>query len=505
MNKPNIIFLMTDQHRWDCLGAFNSQIKTPNLDRVAAEGIIYKQAVCQAPMCVPSRNSMMFGLYPSQLGVRTNGGGFYFEDKKAVPVLPEIMKDAGYQTAGFGKTHWNHGHINTEPPTRGFEERAIGQSPDSHVYESGALMMGNENPEALNSYFEETRDYGSGEENANGYIGCTSQVPAENHRDGWVAKKCMEFLDQGVDDEKPLFLYLSFLKPHAGFNVPKEFEDLYDIEDIPDIPQPPWSEEKNTHLDDGFEELAKRRDKWFDTWENLSSKERRRTTLRYWANCSWLDNYFGQVLEKLEELGRLENTLIIFTSDHGDMMGERNHFFSKYCLYDSSVRVPLILSGSIIPDEKRGTIDERPAELIDLVPTIKAAMGEENNPLLSGLDLLSEKKRPGSFCELHGGGSEDKQPAPAYMWRKKEWKLILYQGGTLLDAVQRTDKVKGELYNLEEDPHEWENLYFDDNYASVREEMKTELLMHLASSWARGPFYFDKDGYRKLGFDKDIS
>ncbi|MFP4017313.1 MAG: sulfatase, partial [Halanaerobiales bacterium] len=404
-----------------------------------------------------------------------------------------------------GKTHWNHGQINEQPPTRGFEIRAVGQSADSHLYESGALMMGDENPAALNAYFEETSDYGSGEENVNGYIGCTSQVPAENHRDGWVAGKCLDFLEQGVDPDRPLFLYLSFLKPHAGFNVPKEFEDLYDIEDIPDIPQPPWSEESNTHLDDGFADLAKRRDKWADTWEELSPEERKKTTLRYWANCSWLDSYFGQVLDKLEEMGRLDNSLIVFTSDHGEMLGERNFRFSKYCLFDSSVRVPLILSGSLIPEEKIGTIDERPAELIDLIPTITSAIGEESHPILSGLDLLSDKKRPGSFCELHGGGTEEVQPAPGYMWRNKDWKLILYLPGTILDAVERTNQVRGELYDLNKDPHEWENLYYDDQYSAIREELKTELLMHLASTWARAPFYFDKDGYRKLGVDKDIN
>jgi len=492
---------MTDQQRWDCIGAFNPVIKTPNIDRIAKNGIIFSQAVCQCPMCVPSRNSMMFGMYPSQIGVRSNAGGLFYEDRLLSLPLPEIMRRAGYQTAGFGKTHWNHGVLNPKPPTRGFEVRAEGQPRNSACYEYGAVMMDDVNPEGLKAYFEETASYGGGEENPNGYIGCTSKIPTRDHRDGFIAEQCMKFLDEGVDPDRPLFLYLSFIKPHAGFNVPKEFEDLYDINDIPDVPQPPWAIEQNTHVSNSREysrSLRVRYEKWNDTWSKLTPMERRRTTLRYYANCSWLDSYFGMALEKLEKLGRLDNCLIVFTSDHGDMMGERNNMFSKYCLYESSVRVPLILSGSLIPEGKRGTIDDRPAELVDLVPTLTKVAGEVVNPVLPGLDLLSENKRIGSFSEFHGGGGE---LAPSYMWRKKDWKLILYIPGTMVDAVSRIQDVKGELYNLKDDPNEWYNLYDDERYAQVREQMKTELLMYLAYAYARGPLYYDKEGYKKLGVD----
>lgn len=495
MSKPNIIFLMTDQQRWDCLGVNNPHVLTPNLDKLARTGILYDQAVCQAPMCVPSRNSMLMGLYPSQLGVRSNAGGLFEEDKLVSKPLPEVLNQAGYQTAGFGKTHWNHGMFNRNPSRRGFEIRAEGQPSDSPHYEEGALMMGSDNPEGLAAYMKETAPYGGGEENALGYIGCTSEVAMEDHRDGWVAKQCLKFLDEGLDPERPLFLYLSFLKPHAGLNVPKQFEDMYDIHTIPDIPQPPWLEEPDTHksVPDA------RYDEWRKVWSEMTPLERRRTTLRYWANCTWLDHYFGQVLQKLEALGRLDNSLIVYTSDHGEMLGERNFRFSKYCLYDSSVRVPLILSGSVVPEAARGTVDSRPAELVDLFPTLVNSAGEQADPRLPGLDLLGNAKRSGTFCEYHGGGTEQLQPAPAYMWRKKSWKLILFMPGPLKDAVSRLDQIKGELYDLESDPNEWHNLYYDDAHASIREQMKTELLMHLACVWARGPFFYDRHGYDKLG------
>ena len=500
--KANIIFFMTDQQRWDCIGKFNGIIKTPNIDKLAEDGITFSQAVCQYPACVPSRNSMMFGLYPSQLGVRSNKGGLFYEDKLPVKPLPELLKDAGYQTAGFGKTHWNHGVKNDKPGMRGFETRAIGQHKDSPLYEHGALMMSDDNPEGLKRYYHETEAYGGGGQSIDAYLGCTSKIKSEDHRDGWVAQRCMKFLESDdIDPDKPLFLYLSFLKPHAGFNVPKEFEDLYDIDEIPDVQLPPWSggEEPQTHIS-----AIKSYGKYRDAWSGLTPRQRKRTTLRYWANCSWLDNYFGEVLGRLKKLGRLDNSIIVFLSDHGEMLGERNYLFTKYNLYEGSVRVPLILSGTAVPESSRGLVDERPAELIDIVPTLANIAGAKHSPMLNGLDLLHGGERIGSFCEFHGKTDEGLQAAPAYMWRKKEWKLILYVEGELKGSSKRVDMAKGELYCLKDDPNEWENLYYKEDFAQIREQMKTELIMHLACAWAKGPFYYEESGYKKLGAESPV-
>lgn len=500
-DKPNIIFFMTDQQRWDCIGKFNEHIHTPNLDRLAAEGITYSQAVCQSPMCVPSRTSMMFGYYPSQTGVRTNYGGIYDEDRLPSDPLPELMRKAGYQTAGFGKTHWNHSERTEIPSARGFEVRAVGLARDSGHYEENAIMMGDTHPDYLEAYTSEAAHFGSGEENVHGYIGMTSRVPMEQHRDGWVAEQSLKFLDEGVDPDRPLFFYLSFLKPHAGLNVPKAFEDLYSIADIPDIPQPPWLDEENTHLAASDELNSRSRESYLDkkkVFLAMSEEERRRTTLRYFANCSWLDHYFGLALEKLERLGRLEDALIVFVSDHGEMLGERQFRFSKYNLYDASVRVPLILSGSWIAEARRGTIDDRPAELVDLVPTLSVAAGLPRNPMLPGFDLLGDLRRQGTFCEFHGKGVSAPHSAPAYMWRTKEWKLILYIEGAVRDAGARVQHTKGELYDLAADPGEWVNLYEAEEHAGIREMLKTELLMHLAVAWSKGPVLYDKGGLSPL-------
>jgi arylsulfatase A-like enzyme len=479
-NKPNIIFLMTDQQRWDAIGINNPHIKTPNLDRLARQGILFNQATCQAPMCTPSRYSMMLGLYPSQLGIRSNGSHPIGDANLPCDPLPERLKKAGYQTAGFGKTHWGR----TDQPigTRGFETRVVGAKEVGQ--ETGARYQDDENPEGLAAYRKETANYGPGEEGVDGFIGKTSDVADRDHRDGWVAEKCLEFLDEGMDPSRPLFLYLSFLKPHAGLNAPKRFVDMYNINDIPDTEQPPWLEEQDTHLAYGNKTnkfQTTRYLEWRAAWTKMTPLERRRTTLYYYANCSWLDDYFGQALAKLEKSGRLKNALIVFTSDHGEMLGERHYRFTKYCLYDSSVRVPILLSGSVIPEVLRGTVDNRPAELVDLYPTLANAAGTKHQLFSPGLDLLSDQIRKGSFCEYHDSG------APAYMWRTKKWKLILFSDQPLEKAKSSGLPMKGELYDLENDPHEWNNLYNSKKHQKIREQLKTELLEHIAVTFAGFP------------------
>lgn len=479
-NKPNIIFLMTDQQRWDAIGINNPHIKTPNLDRLARQGILFNQVTCQAPMCTPSRNSMMLGLYPSQLGIRSNGSHAIGDAGLPCDPLPERLRKAGYQTAGFGKTHWGK----TDQPigTRGFEIRVVGAKEVGQ--ETGARYQDNENPDGLAAYRKEVATYGPGEEGVDGFIGKASAVADRDHRDGWVAEKCLEFLDQGMDSSRPLFLYLSFLKPHAGLNVPKHFVDLYNINVIPDTEQPPWLEETDTHLAYGNKTNKFQTDRyltWRVAWTKMSPIERRRTTLHYYANCSWLDDYFGQALAKLEKTGRLKNALIVFTSDHGEMLGERNYRFTKYCLYDSSVRVPVILSGSVVPEALRGTVDTRPAELVDLYPTLAKVAGTKQQLNSPGLDLLSDRKHKGSFCEYHDSG------APAWMWRTNKWKLILFSDQPMEAAKSSKEPFKGELYDLENDPHEWKNLYDSKKHKKIREQLKTELLEHVAVAFTGFP------------------
>ncbi len=495
--RPNIVFIMTDQQRFDAMGCVNPLVKTPNIDALAKNGIRFSQAVSQCPMCVPSRNSMMFGLYASQTGVRNNGGALLDESRLPAVPLPQLLHDAGYFCAGFGKTHWNNTVKGQPGSRRGFDVRAEGQPRYSVLWEEGAVMMDEEDPEGLQAYYEETKEFGSGEENGAGYIGKVSTLDKVHHRDGFIQKKCLEFLDGYEPDGRPLFLYFSLIKPHAGFNIPPEFEAMYDVNDIPDIPSPPWDEEPQTHILSAMRvspNLYRAHYGRKAVLDGRTKEEKRLTTLRYWANCSFMDDYIGGVLNKLREKGLDKNTLFVFVSDHGEMLGERDGRFSKYCLFESSVRVPLILAGDYLDETLRGTVDRRCAMLTDIVPTLCRAAGIRPDPRLPGCDLLGEKKHRGGFCEFHGGGGEDTQNAPAWMWRNENYKMIVYRDGTVLDDGE----PRGELYDLKNDPHEWFNRFDDPALASVRVTMLMELTAHVAQAFAKAPAFGSYKGLSVL-------
>ena len=498
MTRPNIIFIMTDQQRYDAMGCVNPLIQTPAIDSLARDGIRYDQAVCQCPMCVPSRNSMMFGMYPSQTGVRSNAGALLDESRLPAVPLPQLMADAGYFCAGFGKTHWNNCRKGEPGSRRGFHVRAEGQPRGSSCWEEGAVMMDEEDPEGLAAYFAETGEFGGGEENWKGYVGKPSTLDIVHHRDGFIAKKALEFLDSYEPGEQPLFLYFSLIKPHAGFNVPPQFEAMYDINSIPDLPAPPWSEEPETHIAAAMRVSESLHTVHYSRKEKLDPLpdiEKRRIRLRYYANCTFMDYLIGQFLDKVRAKGLDRNTLFIFVSDHGEMLGERDGRYSKYCLYESSVRVPMILAGDYVDKSLHGTVDSRPAMLTDIVPTICRAAGIKADPRLPGLDLLGERKSRGAFSEFHGGGGETIQVAPSWMWRTERYKLILFREGNVLDDTP----AQGELYDLEKDPNEWYNVFDDPAYYEVRTQLMMDLISHMATAFAKGPAHGHFRGMAPLG------
>lgn len=464
VKKPNIIFLMDDQHRHDALGVENPIVVTPNLDKLAKDGLRFSQAVCQAPMCVPSRNSMMLGLYPNQVGILRNGPGLQDSLLPAIP-LAQLFKDGGYETAGFGKTHWGSSRQPFLPSTRGFETRYIAE-----CREEGANMMIDLDPEKKAHYSEEVKNYGGGEELPAGYIGKTSEIEEGEHRDGWVFDKCVDYIRHRQDD-RPLFLYLSFLKPHAAHNVPQGYEQYYNKDEMPYAQQPNWDEDYSPHA------LGiNRRETYINFWKNATPDQWRTMTMRYYANCSWMDDMFGRALKELKEKGLLDNAIIIYVSDHGEMLGERYYRFNKYCLYESSVRVPFILSGSALPKSFKNKIDTRQVELVDVYPTLLQLAGIKVPQTAMGLNLMdTTQTRQASFCALH-----EKKGQASFMWRNSNYKLILVMNRKdEVSMYTSSDVIDGELYQLKEDPIEYNNLFQDTSYTSIKEDMSMQLLQYM--------------------------
>lgn len=482
--KQNILFLMTDQQRYDALGIHNPIIKTPNLDKLANEGILFSEAICNSPMCVPSRNSMMTGVYPSQLGVRHNMQMWSRDEQLPTKPFAQYLKDAGYYTLCFGKTHWYIGTYdipasisNVKPSSRGFDvvwefkERSENTCPIAKVYSEECV-------DGQKLFDQEKMITQKGGEDVTGYIGQTSKVPAKLHKGAWLTDGAIDYIENRSQHDDPFFLYLSIVEPHAPSNCPKEFEDLYDIDDITEteLPPPTW-------------EIYEHTTPWRhrEAWSKLDEVTKRRAVLRYYALCSFADYQFGRVLQALKDSGEYDDTTIIFTSDHGESLGER-YRFSKYSLYESSVRVPLIIANKTITESKSGSIDTRPAELVDILPTLLDIAEEDTPSYLSGRSLLKDPCRQGQFAEFHGSGYHEEQYGPKYMWRANGFKLILNMPGKVTDALTRLDDTIGELYDLNNDKLEINNLYNDPCYLELREKMTRDLLMHVAINYAKFPY-----------------
>ncbi len=463
-SPPNIIFLMDDQHRHDVLGVVNPSIVTPTLDKLAHEGVRFSQATCQAPMCVPSRNSMMMSLYPNQVGVLRNGIGVVDSLLPAKP-LAEVFREAGYETAGFGKTHWGSSRQPFTPGKRGFETRYIGE-----CREEGAVMMIDVDPDKKARYTDEVKDYGGGEELPAGYIGRTSGIPEGDHRDGWVFDRCIDYI-QNRNDERPLFLYLSFLKPHAAHNVPEGFEDLYNIDSITYAQQPPWDKDESIHAFG-----VNRRGIYEPFWKNATEEQWKEMTLRYYANCSWIDDMFGRTLAELDKKGLLENAIIVYVSDHGEMLGEVYYRFNKYCLYESSVRVPFIIAGSALPEKFKGTVDNRMVELVDVYPTLLEAAGVAVPETAQGINVLDENQdREATFSALH-----EKKGHAAFMARTQHYKLILEFNKKENTADYTVEDISGgEFYDLDKDPREWNNIYDETSIQEIQQKLQDEIFAKL--------------------------
>lgn len=480
--KPNIVFLMTDQQRWDAIGYENPSVKTPNLDKLAQKGIRFRQSVCQDPLCVASRYSMMLGLYPFQMGVRHNQQMYLKDDDLPMPVIAQRFFNAGYDTAGIGKTHWYVKPKEQKPvkSVRGFGYRAQKHEPD-HFVEDGATIQ--EYDANVKTYGQECTGFGGGGQGIKGYTGNSSKVPADKHAEAWMTDKALEYLDTRAEKDDPFMLYLSFDAPHPGFNVPSEFEKMYDISEIEDRPIADI-ENQNDHAWPTVPTLQAVQ----DHWQQMSPDERRKTTLRYYALCTYVDWLFGKVIDKIDQIGKTEDTLFVFTSDHGEMLGDRNHRFSKCCLYEGSVRVPLFFTGAGVDKSLVGKVDNTPVEHVDILPTLMEAAGIEPDFRLPGINLLSSQRKPGSFSEYHGQGYEQRQYGPAWMWRNEKYKLIMYFPCDATDAIDNFENATGQLYDLEKDPIEVNNLYDDENYRDVREKMMREMLLNTMIAGSKFPF-----------------
>lgn len=430
MTKSNLLVILSDEHQSRAMGcAGHPFVKTPNLDKLAARGTRFTNAYTPCPICVPARASFATGLYPHQTRMWDNAMPY----EGSIRGWGHALQEKGVPVESIGKLHYR-----SEEDPAGFDVEHIPMMVADGVGMVWASIRK-----------EDERILGPGRMLGD-YIGPGNSKYTDY--DEAVVARTKSWLEDRNGEEDPWCLYVGLVAPHFPLVVPQEFYDMYPADMMPEVklhpnkghPRHPWVERQNAFM---------------DSESKFKSEEERNSALRaYYGLCSWLDYNIGQILAALEENGQLDNTTIIYSSDHGDNVGARG-LWGKSNMYEESAAVPMIMAG---PNVATGTCDT-PVSLLDLAATIATHFEADFTPTDGVTDLSSIAESPTKervvFSEYHAAGAV----SGAFMLRKGDWKLIHYVG------------FPDELFNLAEDPEELRNLATDPNYAEKLAELHAEL------------------------------
>ncbi|MFP4055238.1 MAG: arylsulfatase [Candidatus Brocadiia bacterium] len=447
--RPHILLLMTDQHRGSCIGADgNRAVRTPNLDRLAAEGVLFRAAYTAVPSCTPARAGLLTGLSPWHHGMLGYGRvAREYENEK-----PRMLRQAGYYTLGLGKMHWF-----PQRTLHGFHKTILDES--GRVETKGFVsdyrqwfrqVAPDKNPDATSLGWNDYR--------ARPYA-----LPEELHPTRWMGDRAVEFL-QGYDRSEPFFLKVSFARPHSPYDAPERFFRLYEDADIPPAVVGRWAER---HAQRG-KKLP------YTTWRgDLGAAQVRRSRQGYYGNVTFIDEQVGRILEVLERRGWLERTLVLFTADHGDMLGD-HHLWRKTYAYESSARIPMLLRwpGELL-DAPRGRVLGQPVELRDALPTFLDAAGAAYDPRrFDGRSMLDLVRGKTEGWREYIDFEHDVCYHPSNHWNALtdgRWKYIFH-----------ARDGKQQLFDLEADPGELHDLAAEPPHAATLRLWRGRMIEHLA-------------------------
>ncbi len=382
MKRPNMLILYTDQQRWDALGAAgNSEIMTPHLDELAARGTLFSQHFVQNPVCMPSRISMLSGRYPSSLGITHMG----VPVPEGTVTLPRILAQYGYRSANIGKLHFlphaNREHRLPHPPY-GFDHLEIADEPG--VYEDAyRAWVRRQAPEQMDGIsagipparhiWQQTMGIADdvlhrGDPQGRHDFDRGIAFAAADHltHSAFVSEQTAEFIQ--TTGQQPFLCIAGFYSPHAPWIAPQKYLDLYEPEAL-SLPQYP------PHIDS---------QRPSDDQAPFSDAQLRRAKQGYYAMISEMDAAVGRILAALEASGARENTIIVFTSDHGEWLGDHLRYGKGYPADDAVSRVPLIIAA---PGERAGQEHAGIVEAVDIVPTLLELAGIQAPPFLQGQSL----------------------------------------------------------------------------------------------------------------------
>ncbi len=452
MPQPNILWLCTDQQRFDTIRSLgNELVRTPNIDKLVNEGVAFTQAYCQSPVCSPSRASFLTGRYARTTRCRQNGQTIPADEV----LVSKMFADAGYRCGLAGKLHLascSNGKVEQRIDD-GYHDFRWSHHPQPDWPENAYTQW-------LHAKGQSWEELYSGPDTS--YI--KQGVPTEFHQTTWCAEATMDFIRGNA--QRPWFFSFNCFDPHHAFDPPPEYLAKYDPADMP-LPK-----YRDGELDTKptFQQLDA---EWAHNSPGefhsaaMTDNDRRQVTASYYAMCELIDDRVGRIMQCLEETGQRENTIVIFMSDHGEMLGDHGIYFKGPHFYDEAIRVPLVISW---PENFcSGLQIDGLTELVDLVPTLLEAanlevlervQGTSLVPHLTGIaDPLQHKQHV--YCEYYNSWTHS--DAYGTMLRSNTEKIVVYHG---------TDQ--GEFYDLTTDPDEFVNLWNDPAAA----DRKLQMLRH---------------------------
>jgi choline-sulfatase len=461
-DRPNVLLLMADQWRADCLGAAgNMVIRTPNLDRIAREGVRFGAAYSTTPTCTPARTALLTGMGPWKHGML---GYSNIATKPYAVEKARAMAQAGYYTTSIGKNHYNpirnaHGyhqlvcdeHCSYWFHTQGAQSEAAWE--ERCDYEAWFWsQMPDRDPHATGLSW-------------NDYRGKPFVYPEEMHATHWTGETAVNFL-KTYERAEPFFLKVSFIRPHSPYDAPERFFRMYEDAALPAAQAGKWAER-----------YAERSGPGNELWHGrLDAAEVRRSRQGYYGSASFVDEQIGRVMDVLEGCGLLEETLVLFVSDHGDMLGDQNLWRKSYG-YEQSAHVPMLMR---LPKrmgmEAAGRVVENPVELRDVLPTLLEAAGAETPASVEGRSLLGLVRNEGTGWREFIDLEHNICYGPENHWNgltDGKWKYLYH--------AQHGEE---QLFNLEADPQELTDLAGDAAHSGALRMWRERLTAHLEE---RGP------------------
>lgn len=455
MKPLNILLLMTDQQRWDAMGCSGDWVETPNIDRIAREGISFTNCVTNSPVCIPTRLALATGLYPHNTGIWDN---LHYDIVEGTPTWMQTVREAGYRTSLFGKSHL-HRHGDGDLRDREPLMRSIGIDDIDEIggprasTRCGSYLTERWQAKGLwEIYREDYRDRYA----TSPHVVRPSALPLEEYADVYVGQRAKEYL-QAYDREQPWCCWVSFGGPHEPWDTPEPYASRYDPAAMPSP-----AALKHDPADRPRGEL----DRLLEAAPNPDPAESAAMRANYAGNITLIDDQIGEILATIEARGELDNTVIVFCSDHGEFNGDYGLVY-KNAFFDGAVRVPLLVRTPETARAAGGRTTDTLVEWFDIGPTLAELAGQAlTHPqfaqsLVPTLNNPDREHRAFAISELQG----------EIMILTREWKMMI-----------NADGQPYFLFDVQNDPGETVNRVADPETRPIREALRLRALEHLVQT-----------------------